>query len=103
MTITAATTLSIAEDRTRMVLATYTMDSSYAAGGEVVTPNDVGLQRIDGAIIGNEFDATPEGFIGCWDQTNKKILVFAKDGTTGAAQASGDLTALAFTCLFFGV
>lgn len=103
MAVTSAITLMVNEDRVRMVLATVTMDSSYAAGGEVVTPGDLGLQRIDGAIIGNEFDATPEGFTGAWDQTNKKLLVFAKDGTTGAAQASGDLTALAFTCLFFGV
>lgn len=105
MAVTSTRVVSLAEDGTRMVHATVLMDSSYPTGGEVITPNDLGLVRITGAIVGNAVDATPEAFCGSWDQTNKKLLVFAKDGTTGMAQVADttSLAALTFNCIFFGV
>lgn len=104
MAVTSTRVVSVAEDGTRMVLATVLMDSSYSAGGELVTANDLGLQRITGAIVGNAFNATPAGMMGAWDQANSKVLAFKEAGSAGfMAEASGDLSALTFTCLFFGV
>lgn len=105
MAVTHAITLATADDGTRMVLASITMDSSYAAGGEVVTPNLVGLTRITGALVGNAMNATPVGFVGVWDQANLKLAVFGQDDASvgGLIQQSGDLSALVFTVLFFGV
>lgn len=104
MAVTSTRVLSTAEDGTRMVHATVTMDSSYAAGGEPVTAGDLGLQYITGAIVGNAFNATPAGMMGAWDQANKKILAFKEAGSAGfMAEASGDLSALTFNCIFFGV
>lgn len=105
MAVTSTRVVSIAEDGTRMVLATVLMDSSYAAGGEVVTPNDLGLTRITGAIVGAAMNATPAAIVGVWDQANSKILAFGQDDATvgGLVQQSGDLSAFTFQVMFFGV
>lgn len=105
MAVTSTRVLSIAEDGVRQVHATVTMDASYAAGGEVVTPGDLGLARIIGGLVGNAKDATPKGYIGVWDQANLKLLVFGQDDASvgGLIQQSGDLSALTFNCIFFGV
>lgn len=104
MAVTHAVTLMTANDGTRMVLATITPDASYAAGGEVITPNLVGLNRITGAIVSPAFNATPAALVGSWDQTNLKLLMFQETGNAGLlGESSGDLSALVFTVLFFGV
>lgn len=104
MAVTSTSELQVDVDGTRMVLATVLMDSSYAAGGETVTPGDLGLTRITDAIVSPAKNATPLAIVGVWDQTNTKILAFGQDGTTGGlAQMTGDLSAYTFRVLFFGV
>lgn len=79
----------------------------YATNGVAVTPNQLGMGRIDGMII------TPQsggaGFQFSWDQVNQKIKVHQGDNTNVAAAPgievpnATNLTAMTFTVLAFGV
>lgn len=55
-------------------------DSSYPTGGEAVTPDNVGLTRIDHAII-----APRLGFVFSFDLATSKIKAFQGDNTNAAA------------------
>lgn len=53
-----------------------TFDSSYPTGGEVLTPAEVGLTRIDHVIV------TAKGGteVVVWDHANSKLQIFTADG-----------------------
>jgi hypothetical protein len=55
----------------KKVLVKLTFDSSYAHGGESLTPTNCGLSEIYDVIIPNQ-----EGYAFEWDATNSKIIVY---------------------------
>lgn len=80
-------------------------DDAYPTGGESVTPGDVGLTRIDDAII-----APTDGFVFSWDRANSKILAYWVDTTVDGAKMAqvvdttdinANLTAV--LAIFFGL
>lgn len=88
-----------------MNVYTLAFDDAYPTGGEAITPNSVGLTRIDDAII-----APTAGFIFQWDRTNSKIKAFWVDTTVDGAAMSevvdttdinAELTAV--LGIFFGI
>lgn len=89
----------------RMHAVTLAFDDAYPTGGEALTADNVGLSRIDQAII-----APAGGFVFEWDQTNKKVKAYWVDTSTdGAAMAEvpndTDINAAltAVLGIFFGV
>lgn len=56
----------------RLTYCDIAFDSSYAFGGESLTPSSVGLTRIERAIFANQ-----SGFTFEYDVTNQKVKVFA--------------------------
>lgn len=105
MGITATALFKSEVEGRRMHVYNIAFDDAYPTGGEAVTPGDVGLTRIDDAII------SPEGgFTFEWDTTNSKILAYWVDTSTdGAAMAevvdttdiNANLTAV--LGIFFGI
>lgn len=80
-------------------LVEITFDSSYPTGGESVAAADVGLARIDFALVpGLNVDASR---LIAWDQDNSKLLLFT-DFSTEAANTSDQSTISAIVC-FVGV
>lgn len=67
----------------RLHLYSVTFDSSYAAGGEAVTANDLGLDRIDVILP----PVTITGHTVVWDSTASKLRSFV-DGSTAAVTGS---------------
>ena len=67
-----------------------TFDSSYATGGESLTADDIGLDKIEFVSIGNVEDAsgTDVAFFALYDYSNSKIKVYNGD----ASNTSTDLT-----------
>ena len=53
------------------VIVTVTFDNSYASGGEVINPSDIGL----GQILMLNIIQGEDGYIFEWDSANNKILV----------------------------
>lgn len=90
----------------RVVLLTGNL-GVYATNGVAVTPNQLGMGRIDGMIITPQ--AGGAGFQFSWDQANSKIKAHWGDNANGAAAAgievtnATDLTTKTFTVLAFGV
>lgn len=89
----------------RMHVYTIAFDDAYPTGGEAVTADNVGLTRIDNAII-----APAGGFVFQWDQANSKIKAYWVDTSTdGAAMAevvdTTDINAslTAILGIFFGL
>lgn len=66
-----------------MHVYTLAFDDAYPTGGEAVAPGDVGLTRIDDALI-----APTAGFVFQWDRANLKVKAYWVDTSTdGAAMA----------------
>src|SRR5262245_22108625 len=84
-------------------ICTVTMDSSYDAGGEAITANQVGLLNIIGAaIIGSS-----AGYLASWDYTNSKLKAYYADYDAVADGAlieptGVNLSAVSFKVWFFG-
>lgn len=57
-----------------MHVYTLAFDDAYPTGGEALSPNAVGLSRIDDAII-----SPTDGFVFTWDRTNGKVLAYYAD------------------------
>lgn len=72
----------------RLVTADVVFDSSYAIGGEPVTPADFGLEQISALAPGVAVDpdTTDNAFLAAFDAANSKILLFTH-GTDAAANA----------------
>lgn len=69
-----------------------TFDSSYASGGEVLSPASFGLKTIqDVEIVGYDTDAAP--YVIKWDKDNGKLMAFVSAGFTPA----GTVAAPTFT------
>lgn len=94
----------LAQDADVQVLCSLAFDSSYPTGGEVITANDVGLNRVRAAIIPGY-----KGYTFEWDPTNLKVLVYWVDTTIDGSpmlEVADTTTLVAITAapaLFFGV
>lgn len=62
----------------RAVNGKITFDSSYATGGETLTPANIGLGVIDRI----EFNQGEDGYVFKYDYTNQKVLVYRSAGFT---------------------
>lgn len=81
----------------RIVVTEITFDSSYATGGEALTPANLGLASID-ALIPSGVAAAAAGAAAVavkFDRTNNKLQAFR----VGAIAASGDPETLAAASL----
>lgn len=71
---------SVAGDK-RRTIGTVTFDSSYPTGGEVITPQQVGLGTILDMDIENPVSPTPTTRMCTFDHTNLKFMLFtSSDG-----------------------
>ncbi len=76
MALTFAEEVRTVAKAERIVVTTVTFDSSYATGGESLTPADLGLNRID------FLSATTDGSNAViWDKANNKLKVYTAAGT----------------------
>lgn len=67
----------------RMHSGQITFDSSYDAGGESLTPNNIGLHNIENIEI-----MSASGFYFEYDYTNRKVKVLVPSVVIGAAGAA---------------
>ena len=75
-------------DTHRRVLATATMSNSYTAGGEALTPGDVGLESIDSVTVLH--GVTAGGYVPRYDPAADAILLYEASGSAGAlAEVAG--------------
>lgn len=84
-------------------LVTVTFDSSYASGGESLTPSDVGMSEFLAVIPLPDANAL-EGNIPVYDYTAQKLMVLGS-GTTGAVldeAGADDLSTLVVRVLCLG-
>lgn len=58
----------------------YAGPASYATGGDSLTPESIGLGRIE-ALLGLTIWNGSAVFWGVWDATNKKIVFYSATGT----------------------
>lgn len=63
----------------RRILA-YTGPASYATGGDSLTPESVGLSKIE-AIVGLTISNGTNVYFGYWNATTKKILWYSATAT----------------------
>ncbi len=80
----------------RMVVTTVTFDSSYATGGESLTPADLGFGRIDFLST-----ATDGNYLIVWDKANNKLKAYTAAGAE--VTAATNLSAIAIRILAIGV
>jgi len=73
--------------RFRSVMYDMAFDNSYPAGGEAITPANVGLSKILGVTVKGGNAAHPKLIYG-WDTTNNKLLAFFPTGGATAAPTS---------------
>lgn len=62
------------------VIATVTFDSSYATGGESLTPASLGFQTFDFVSV-----TTSGGYVFSYDHTNSKVKAYWVDTSTDGA------------------
>ena len=105
MAVTATEFFKSEVEGRRMHVYKLAFDDSYPTGGEAIAAGDVGLTRIDDAII-----APTDGYVFSWDRTNGKILAYWVDTTTDGAKMAqvvdttdinANLTAV--LAIFFGL
>ncbi len=89
VTVSALTPLGSISNA-NVVTAAFTLDSSYDAGGEVITPAQLGLTRIDGILAGNAANASA---------ANQVSVVGRNDAGTWKLAAAGDRAAAALSPL----
>lgn len=87
LTLGTPTVSTVVGDEALVVLDV-TFDSSYDAGGESLTPANLGLSTIHKVFLGAG-NITTAFYTTQYDYTNKKLLA-----QTGGAQATGDLSTL---------
>lgn len=81
----------------RAWIATYTGPTSYATGGEPISPSVFGGQKIDNLIIAGMPTGASVGRLAAWDAINGKVKVFTAPGTeAGAASDQSAYTWTAF-------
>lgn len=81
MALTIANREFLGAGNRRAVVLNVTFDSSYATGGEDLTPASLGMKKVDSCT------ATPQGgLIFEYDYTNKKLQAFFPTG--GSADAA---------------
>ncbi len=108
MAITWANVKTIYRGPISIVYAEATLDSGYAAGGEVITATDIGLQTIKAMI-----PTATAGYDATYSKTNDasgKLAVYASTNpSTNSAVAvpldssvGRDYSTTAFSCIFFG-
>lgn len=87
----------------RLHLYSVTFDSSYAAGGEAVTANDLGLNSIDVVIPAPGI----VGRVAIWDSTASKLMAFASGSSATAvlaeSTAATDLSAFVTQVIAIGL
>lgn len=106
MAVTVTSVFKSEVEGRRMHVVTIGFDDAYPTGGEPVTADNVGLTRIDQAII-----SPTAGYLLVWDQANSKILAYYADydaGADGALIEVPDTTDInasltAVVGIFFGV
>jgi hypothetical protein len=89
MALTVANVDSFSDDvfgRHKVRIVEVTFDSSYASGGESLTPSDVGLSDISIVLISPDANAL-EGYVVAYDYTAEKLMVFEEE----AVAAGGPL------------
>lgn len=85
----------------QMVLAVGTFDSSYAAGGESITPSDFQLKTIDGVYPSMPTVAQVALSGVWWDRANSKLMVVEEDGTDEGAAT--DLSTTTVEVMVIGI
>lgn len=87
-----------------MTAASIAFDDSYPTGGEAITPNALGLSRIDGAIFSNG-----DGYAFEFDAANDKVIAYYADYDAGADGAliqvpdTTDIATVVTFGIFFGI
>ncbi|MFC7044293.1 hypothetical protein ACFQH6_20470 [Halobacteriaceae archaeon GCM10025711] len=76
----------------REVVVDAAFDSSYTAGGEALTPSDVGLKKIENVDI--ESVTTDSGYIVEWDNDAGTLVVREESDTGGGLSEVADATDL---------
>lgn len=89
----------------RSVVATVTPNASVAAGGDTVTPSQLGLSKID-LVRGGNFRKTSDGsdaWSWSFDRTNVKIQYYGGAASGSAVvEKTGDLSAYSSVLEFSG-
>lgn len=86
--------------KTRSKLVTILGDSSYPAGGYPVTPANIGLLTIAGAINAGSLGAAASGaYTPVWDQTAGKLRLWVSGSEVGTGQS---VSTVQFNMLFLG-
>lgn len=85
LTIAYADKSVMGDKRVHFVNATF--DSSYASGGESLTPSDVGLKSID--YVAPAFNG---GYHTEYDHTNQKLKAYVSNLNSGLGAATGAVT-----------
>lgn len=78
----------IASGPKRIVYSAITLDNSYAAGGEVITANALGLTTIDDVIV----SAGDDGWLVQWDQANLKFVAYGGGTATSTVVLANPVT-----------
>lgn len=92
--------------RHKVRIVSVTFDSSYATGGESLTPNNVGLAQFD--IVIPSVDANAEGgHVVQYDYTAQTLMVFVEESTAAGgplleAASATDLDGLVVRVLCVG-
>lgn len=89
------------EGNKRVKVRDVTFDSSYATGGESLTPADVGLKKIEtvrGLVAKNAAGTSALPLV--YDYTNQKLQIYRYDGAS-AGKASLEEAAAAFDASAF--
>jgi hypothetical protein len=79
----------------KVVYATITLDSSYATGGESITPGSLGLTSIDFILFDGGLGYRPQ-----FDYANSKIMMYTSAGTQ--TTNATDLSSIVLKALVFG-
>ncbi|HET9676105.1 MAG TPA: hypothetical protein VFP21_01210 [Solirubrobacterales bacterium] len=90
---------TVSSKASRFGIFTITPSTSYASGGESFDFSTIGaIGRQPTAV----FVQPIGGYVGTYDLTNKKLIIYKSAGSAAAlVEASGDLSANVFTCLVF--
>jgi hypothetical protein len=90
---------SVAGDK-RRTIGTVTFDNSYPTGGEVITPQQVGLGVILRMDLENPVSSTPTTRMSTFDHTNRAFLAFT---SADGLQVAGGTDLSAFSARFEAV
>ena len=78
MALSFSRVLTAKIDQQNLTVTNVTLDDAYPAGGEAITPNQLGLSTASVVVpLGN-----PGGATFAWDPDNSKLLAFYADYST---------------------